>query len=211
VALTVSPAIKIFALIGVLAAVLLGGGMFLLAPAPDDTSFDEPIVLPKKKSGVLELPKVAEETAAKAQAAVTARKGVLKPKAEASLGRKTAAAPKAKPKPKPVVASNGLPMVLVSALAANPVVVVALFDDAAKVDPLARDEAEAGAKIARAGFVALDVTRHQKAAEALLIKLGIVLRAPAVLVYTRPDVFTIKLDGFRDRDTVAQAALNAAR
>lgn len=207
--LTVSPVIKIFALVGVLATLVLGGGMFLLAPKADDTSFDEPIVLPKKKTGVLELPKAAEKTAKKAQEAVTARKATPKPKAEAPAAPKRPAAPS--PKPQPVVAKSGLPSVLVAALAANPVVVVALFDDAAKVDPLARDEAEAGAKLARAGFVALDVTRDQKAAEALLVKLGTVLRAPAVLIYTRPDVFTLKLDGFRDRDTVAQAAQNALR
>ncbi len=198
--LTVSPAVKVFALLGILAMLLLAGGMFLLAPQAEDTSIDEPLVLPKKKSALLQVPAIEKKKAAAPTAA--ARPKTAKPQSAAP-------APNAKPKPAPVVAKNGLPTVLVSALAEHAVVVVSLYGDGGKVDPLARDEAEAGAKLANVGFVALDVTRDQKAAEALLVKLGTVLRAPAVLVYTRPDVFTIQLDGFRDRDTVAQAAQNA--
>ena len=196
-ALTVSPAVKIFALVAVLAAVLGMGAMFMMAPAADQTNaVDEPLVLPKK-AGAVSAPTIAK----KKEPAATAKPAAKKP----------AVKPKAKQTPKPVVAANGLPTVLVSALAEHDVVVVSLYDDGAKVDPLARDEAEAGAKLARAGFVALDVTRDQRAAEALLVKLGVVLRAPAILVYSRPDTLSIQLDGFRDRDTVAQAALNALR
>jgi hypothetical protein len=205
VTLTVSPAVKIFGLVAVLATVLLVGGMTFMGPNAEDTSFDEPVVLPKKKESALAVPKAPEKTAAKADKSATVEKSTLKAKTA------VAAKPAPKPKPKPVVAENGLPTALVSALAANAVVVVMLFDDAAKVDPLARDEAEAGAKLAGAGYVELDVTRDQKASEALMLKLGTVLRAPMTLFYIRPGDLAVRLDGFRDRETVAQAAVNAQR
>ena len=50
-----------------------------------------------------------------------------------------------------------------------------------------------------------------RAAEALTLEVGSVLRAPAVLLFTRPDTLAYKLDGFRDRDAVAQAVFNALR
>lgn len=202
--LTLSPAVKIFALLAVLATLVLAGGMTLLGPSADDTALDEPLVLPKKKAAIATAPKAAEKTAAGA----TARAKKLAP---AAAKPKPAAKPAAKPKPKPAVSASGVPTAIVSALAANPVVVVSLFDDAAKVDPMAHDEAQAGAKLANAGFVAIDVTRDQKAAEALMLKLGAVLRAPMVVVFVRPGEAALTLDGFRDRDTVAQAAMNALR
>jgi len=70
-----------------------------------------------------------------------------------------------------------------------------------------RAEAEAGAGDAGAGFVTLDAL-HAKQGGALTAKLG-VLEAPAVLVYRRPDSLFVQLEGFADRETVAQAALNA--
>jgi hypothetical protein len=200
--LTLSPAVKVFALLGVLATLALGAGMFVLGGQAEDVAFDEPLVLPKKKTALVSVPDVAnKKTAAAKPKAVAKPKPVAKPRAVA----------KPKPKPRPVVAPNGLPTMVMSALAANAVVVVSLFDDAAKIDPLAHGEAQAGAALANAGFVSLDVTRDQKAAEALMLKLGTVLRAPMVLVYTRPGELAVSLDGFRDRDTVAQAALNALR
>ena len=42
-------------------------------------------------------------------------------------------------------------------------------------------------------------------------KLGQVLPDPGLLVYTRPATLAVQIDGFVDKDTVAQAAINAAR
>lgn len=221
--LTVSPAVKVFALVGVIAALALAGGMFVLGGRQEDAYADDvPLVLPKKKGGLLNVPATAKDVAAKADKAAPrpATVGPAKPAAKASKPEPSAKAkPAAKPrpakpkpaKPKPAVAKNGLPWSIASALGKHQVVVVALFGDGARVDPLARAEAEAGAQSAHAGFVVLDVTKSQKEAEALTFKLGSVLRSPAVLVFTRPDVLKIQLDGFRDRDTVAQAALDALR
>jgi hypothetical protein len=211
--LTLSPAVKIFALLGVLATLALGAGMFVLGGAEEDVVLDEAalvaeIKLAKKTAKSANARTKVSATATKPEAtAKPATKPVAKPAA------KPAAKPKATPKPKakPAVAANGLPTSIVSALASSPVVVVSLFDDDAKVDPMAHDEAQAGAKLANAGFVALDVTRDQKAAEALMLKLGSVLRAPMVLFFVRSGELKLALDGFRDRDTVAQAALNVLR
>jgi len=201
VALTVSAPIKIFALVGVLAALLLGGSMFVFG-RPTEEPLAEPLALPTKQAGGLQVPAVGKKKAVSP---------VAKPKAKAAKPA-TPAKPKAvKPKPVPVIAKNGLPTVLMTALAASPVVIVALYDGDAKVDRLSLDEARAGAKLANAGFVALDVTRDHRAAEAMVVKLGVPLRAPSILIYTRPDALTLQLEGFRDRDTVAQAAQNALR
>jgi hypothetical protein len=112
----------------------------------------------------------------------------------------------AKPKGDPVDA-HGLPLVLSRALAKNRVTVVALYDPRAAVDEMALAEARAGADDVNAGFVAISV-RNEPQVRPLARLLG-VLGSPAVLVYERPDRLFVRLDGFTDRQTVAQAAANA--
>jgi hypothetical protein len=214
VSLTLSPAVKIFALLSVLATLALGAGMFVLGGAEEEVALDEAALVAEIK--------LAKKTAKSATARTNVSPTATKPKTKATAKPAAKAAPTkpkvvakptavAKPKPEPAVAANGLPTTIVSALRSSPIVVVSLFDDAAKIDPMAHDEAQAGAKLANAGFVALDVTRDQKAAEALMLKFGAVLRAPMVLFFGRSGELELALDGFRDRDTVAQAALNALR
>jgi hypothetical protein len=116
-------------------------------------------------------------------------------------------APK-KPAPKPVALLPGLTPEIAAALREHDVVVVSLFDPQARVDQISLAEASAGAKAAQAGFVPLDVLRQGQAG-ALVRQLG-VLPDPAVLVYRRPGDIVARFDGFADRDTVAQAAANAA-
>lgn len=181
----VSAPIKIFALVALLAAVVLGGGMLLLAPGQTEAEA-EPVLVPVKKK-------------AEPVAASPVRKAAAKPK------------PAKKPKPAPAVAPNGLPTVIARALRSHDVVVVSLWSGGGKIDGLARAEAAAGARAARAGFVPLNVIASGRAAEALTLEVGSVLRAPAVLLFTRPDTLAYKLDGFRDRDAVAQAVFNALR
>ena len=118
---------------------------------------------------------------------------------------------KAKPlaKPKPVALANPerLPLPIARALARHPVVVVALYSPEAKVDRISLGEARAGAKRARVGFVALNVL-DRRASEALTRKLG-VLSAPAFFLYKRPGTLVMRVDGFADRDLVAQAAVSS--
>ena len=84
------------------------------------------------------------------------------------------------------------------------------------VDDEAVNEARAGAKLAGAGFVAVNVANERQARPLLPLLAGAasgadgVLDAPAVLVFQRPKKLFVRLEGFADRDTVAQAATNAA-
>jgi hypothetical protein len=206
----VSAPIKVFALVGVLAALVLAGGMMLMGRGTSDEAA-APIVIPSKKAGLLDAPSAAKKAAAKASAAAK-NAGKVTPAAKP----KPAAKPAAKPKPAvkaPVrlIASNGLPSRLVAQLASHDVVIVALWGSGGKIDAMSRDEAAAGASAARAGFVPIDVIKNSREAEALTLKLGFVLRAPGVLVFKSPDTVANTLDGFRDRETVAQAALDALR
>jgi hypothetical protein len=198
VGVTVSAPVKIFALVGVLAAVVLGGGMMFLGGGVEA----EPaaIVLPKQAAA---LP-------------ATPAKPVAKPKPAAAKPKPAAAKPKpvqkpAKPKRAPLIAANGLPYRVVSTLRRENVVVLALWGSGGKIDRLALDEAAAGAAAAGVGFVPLNVLQSNREAEALTLKLGVVLRAPTVLFFTGSGDLALRLDGFRDRETVAQAALDALR
>ena len=128
--------------------------------------------------------------------------------------RSQTAAPK-KAKARTPVVIDGMPGTLAVALRARPVVVVALYAPGAAVDLAARDEAQQGAALAGAGFVALDVSDNKVAAPLTALLTGAataadrVLDDPAVLVFQAPKTLFVRFNGFTDRDTVAQAAENA--
>jgi hypothetical protein len=131
-----------------------------------------------------------------------------KPHAAPAKHRTVAKAPAhLAPKPKPAPSPNQLPAAIRRALAADQVVVVALYDPRAKIDGTALAEARAGAKLAGSSFVPIDVRGH--GVDSLNAKYGAV-QDPAVLVLRPPDSLVVRIDGFADRDTVAQAADNAA-
>jgi hypothetical protein len=114
----------------------------------------------------------------------------------------------AKPKPvNPVVPPSGFPVVVDKALRKHEVVVISLVVPGARVDELAAAEAEAGAKLSGAGFLALNVL-NEGVARALLAKLESG-QDPSVLVVKRSGDVAVELAGFVDRETVAQAAANA--
>ena len=110
---------------------------------------------------------------------------------------------------------DGMPGTLAVALRANPVVVVALYSPSAPVDNVAREEARQGAALAGAGFVALDVSENKVATPLTSLLTGAataadrVLDDPAVLVFQQPKTLFVRFNGYTDRDTVAQAAMNA--
>ena len=117
-------------------------------------------------------------------------------------------APKPMAAPKPTAApTDGLPGSISAAMVAHRVVVVSLFAPKIDLDDMATREARAGAAAAGAGFVAFDVMNEAQARP--LAKLLGVLDDPAVLVYRRPGELVIRLSGFADQQTVAQAARNA--
>jgi hypothetical protein len=111
-------------------------------------------------------------------------------------------------RPRPVVGPNGLPIAVEDALRKDEVVVVSLYSPDVAVDEMAAGEATAGAKAAGVGFVRVNVL-NQREVKALALRAGAV-RDPSVLVFRRPADLYVRIDGFVDRETVAQAAANAA-
>jgi hypothetical protein len=212
VSLAVSPAVKIVALVGVLGALVLGLGMMLMGGETEA----EPaaIALPTKKQGVLDAPARAKKVAAQAKAAAAKKAAVTpakaKPAAKPAAPAKAAKPAVAKPAVR-LIATNGLPNSIMVSLRSHNVVVVSLWGTGGKIDAMSRDEAAAGAAAVGAGFVSLNVLASGREAEALTLKLGTMLRAPTVLLFTSGGKLANTLEGFRDRETVAQSALNALR
>jgi hypothetical protein len=102
-------------------------------------------------------------------------------------------------------------MQIMVSLRSHNVVVVSLWGTDGKIDEMSRDEAAAGAAAVGAGFVSFNVIERGREAEALTLKLGKMLRAPTVLLFTSGGKLANTLEGFRDRETVGQAAMNALR
>jgi hypothetical protein len=186
-------------------------------PSANRALVRKPVMKPvnaKAKAKVPVRPTVKAPVKAKAPATVKAKapapvKAAAKPKAKPVA---VAAAPVVKPVEAPKgdpVDANGLPLLLGRALVKHPVTVVALYDPAAALDAMAVAEARAGAAAVNAGFLALNI-RSESHVRPLAQLLG-VLRSPAVLVYERPNTLFVRLEGFTDRETIAQAAVNAAR
>jgi hypothetical protein len=143
--------------------------------------------------------------------AKTAPAPTLLPKTSVS---KPAAAPhvKAAPIDPNLVAalSAGLPRSVARGLAAHSVVVVELTSTHDSVAQLAVAEARAGARLAGASFVAVDVDREGGDAAVLTRLLAEVPVAPSALVYQRPATLYMTLPGFNERAIIQQAAANAA-
>jgi hypothetical protein len=207
VTLTVSPPIRIAAICGLLFTVLVFGGLRLLGASGGD-SVAAPHVIKHHPFGpgvkatthkpVAATPTVAPKThkAAKSATAPKTKKAVAPVKPTVDL-----AAIKA-------VRDAGLPESLAQALGRYRTVVVSLYDPYSQVDGTAFAEAKAGAALAGVGFVPLSVLSQREVGK-LTEMLGL-LPDPGVLVYVRPAALAAKIGGFVDKETVAQAAENAA-
>lgn len=145
-------------------------------------------------------------------AQIRARARAQRPAPAAAPTPKPAAAkpkPVATPKPQPVAAANGLPTLLNDALRANRVVVVSVFDPQVKADAFSYSEAKAGAADAGVGFVAVSVLDDSLTGP-LTTKIGSLLPVPGLLIYRGSNGDLIeRIDGFADRDAVAQLAIEA--
>ena len=235
--LNVSPQVKIIALVGLLGGLAMLGAMFFLmrppAVANEPARAIKPLYGGKKVSASAGTSRLASVVTAKPKAKTTANAAV----AAAPVGRKpvskavkAAAAPPPKPAAKPATRSAAqpqkvavvapqsvpnpekLPLAIARQLLDYDVVVVALYNPEGHVDAIALGEARAGAELARAhdprvGFVALDVLKD---GGALTRKYG-VLPDPALFVYRGEGELALRIDGFVDRETVAQGALDAVR
>ena len=181
----ISPPVRILAVVIILVGV---AGMLAMQTMGGGVDESTPILQPVKKS-----------------ATPTPKPAATKPAATKPAATKPAAKPK--PAVNPVVRPSGFPVVVDRALQRHDVVVVSLVVAGARVDELAAAEAEAGAKLSGAGFLALNVL-NEGVARALLAKLDAV-QDPSVLVVTRSGDVAVELAGFVDRESVAQAAANA--
>ena len=139
-----------------------------------------------------------------------------KPKPKPKAKAKPKPAPAAKPAlavpalnaPLPKIPPTGFPLAVDAALRRHAVLVVSLVVPGARVDELSAAEAKAGAKLSGAGYLSLNVLNEGVARALLLKKLDV--SEPRVLVLTRSGEVTFALEGFADRETVAQAAANAS-
>jgi len=171
----------------------LGGGLLLLTRGQSSGSAAVPVIKP--------LHPVKKQRAKKKSLAKASTKKAKKAK-------------KAK-KPRTPVVIDGMPGTLAVALRSNPVVVAELYSPKSSVDATAREEARQGAALAGAAFVALDVSNDKVAAPLTALLTGAataadrVLDDPAVLVFQAPKTLFVRFNGFTDRDTIAQAAVNA--
>jgi hypothetical protein len=192
--------------------VALMGGYMLLGRGQSSSSAAVPTIKPLhpvKKH-------VTKTVAAKAKP--TATKAVATPakKVATKAAVKPVAAPKAKPKAHVAAVIDGMPAELALALRSHSVVVVSLFTPDSSVDAMSTQEAQAGAKAAHVGFVSFNVADEKIVRPLTSVLTGAptpadrVLDGPAVLVFVRPRALFVRLNGFADRDTVAQAAANAA-
>ena len=98
---------------------------------------------------------------------------------------------------------------LEGALRRHSVVVVLFYAPGDDYDTIQARETRAGALAAKAGFLALNVTKNQQVA-ALAAEYE-VREAPATLVFTRGPRVAYRVAGYMDRQAVAQAAADAHR
>lgn len=221
--LTISRPVKILALVGVLVGVAGAGSLTLLGHKGASAGAPLPSV------AQLRARHRAQEHAAAPAAAKPATKParhVAKPAPAASKpavhhaakpARPRPAHPQATSQPQPVqpsadtlVDSSGLPLVLADELRAHRIVVVAIFDPQSETDAVTYAEAQAGAAEAGAGFLGVSVLDNDVAGPlTALLPGGGLLPDPGVLVYRAPGALVERLDGFQDRDAVAQAAVAA--
>jgi hypothetical protein len=199
--LTVSPQIKILALVGLLAAVGLAASMFVLG-------------------GSTKTPTVAAHTPAKPHTPV---RHVAKPRttvpahvpAKHATKTHTVSHARTHKKAKPARFHGNavyaqLPKPLQWQLAHHKVVVVSFYNPSSSVDAISVAEAHAGATDAGAGFLLVSVLDNKVAGIlTALLPGGGLLPDPGVIIYRAPGDIALRLDGFADRASVAQAATNA--
>ena len=215
---------KVFGLIAVLVALAMGAWMMTAgrSAAGSAESADASLV-PLKPIG--QAPAVAGKLSARndataagtpdaAQPAAVAAKPAAKktvpakPAATKASAAKPRTAAKPKAKKHALKLPKGTPTTIAGQLALYPVVIVLIYNPQAKVDEYSVLETKFGAKEAGVGFLAVNVL-DQKQAAPFTTAYG-VLQDPTVLFFKRPGKLALKLVGYADHDTIAQAAKNAA-
>ena len=182
--MTLSPPIRIFAFVGVLAVLGLAVFAFVVgrSAGESETTAPEQVATTPQETSERTSPTTTKTTPGPTFRAQTPRPAALP--------------------------ASGFPLPIHRALRRNPVVVVVVYTPQASVDSVVRREARAGALAARAGLVQVSAL-NERIMRPLVAKTG-VLPNPAVLVVKRPGVVTATL-GVTDRDTITQAVTQARR
>ena len=197
--LTVSPQIKIIALVGMLAAVGLAASMFVLGGSSKKTQTTA-VHTPLRHA---------------TKPPATPVRAHVKTPAKHVAKTHTASHPKVHKKAKPAGFHGNavyaqLPKPLQWQLAHHKVVVVSFYNPSSNVDAISVAEAHAGATDAGAGFLLVSVLDNKVAGIlTALLPGGGLLPDPGVIIYRAPGDIALRLDGFADRASVAQAATNA--
>jgi len=215
---SVSPQIRLLALVGLLLAVVGGGASLFLGRSP---AGDSGGVVVRQHAPARQTPTTAASrpkhattkhtTASAAGATKTA--GASKHAASTSARTKPGAAATHKattPARHGNLVDARLPAPLQWQLSQHRLVVVALYNPQADVDAISVAEAHAGASDAGVGFLLVNVLDNKVAGPlTALLPGGGLLPNPGILVYRAPGTLVYRFDGFLDRAGVAQAAANA--
>jgi hypothetical protein len=195
---TLSPPIRYAALCALLASVVFGGGLMMMGHK-SESAVATPHVINKHPFGV------------KKHATATTKKTAPTTTAEPKPQPVQATPAKAPEQPSAMIAAlaAGMPEPIAKALGKHPIVVVSVYNPYSEVDGIAFAEARAGAQMAKVGFLPLSVLSQAQVGK-LTEQLGL-LPDPGLLVYARPGNLVARISGFADKETVAQAAQNAAR
>jgi hypothetical protein len=84
---------------------------------------------------------------------------------------------------------------------------VLFYEPGATYDAIQTREARAGALLAHAGFVSVNVSKDREAGQ--LASQYNVLESPTVLIFTRGHSLKARIEGFYDRTAIVQAVKNA--
>lgn len=196
--------VRIVAFVGVLLALAIGAWLFLVGQRSTGSTSSSTAAHrlgPVARHPVAAAESVAAKLSAHNRATAAGRPDVA-PQAKSP---KTIV----KPAPQPTVTSGGTPTTIASVLRHHRVAVVLVYDPQTKVDAFSLGETQLGAERAHAGFLRVSVLKQSQALP--FAKAYGVLQVPTVLFFARPGTLVQKLVGYQDQDTIAQAALNAAR
>jgi hypothetical protein len=203
---TISPQIRILAVVGLLAAVGLGASLLVFGHGSAKTAGRAATTHATVRSSK---PVTPAHTTPRTHSTPAKATAAAKHTAKTHVASRTQAT-----KTKPAgfrgnrVYAN-LPRPLQWELAHHKVVVVSLYNPSSDVDAISVAEAHAGAIDAGAGFLLVSVLDNKVAGIlTALLPGGGLLPDPGVLVYRAPGDIAIRLDGFADRASVAQAATN---
>ena len=210
--LSVSQPIKILALVGLLGIVALGGMTMVLGKTHHAASPAAPTHARRRATPASTVAAPVKH----AKPSTTVKHTRSKPAAHAKAHAKAQAAAKHKAATRVVPRHAGnkvyadLPAPLQWQLSQHKIVVVSLYNPNADVDAISVAEAHKGALDAGAGFLLVSVLDNKVAGIlTALLPGGGLLPAPGILVYRAPGNVALRIDGFADRVSVAQAAQNA--